>query len=277
MSCAIHDERGFPKPTAISVNGIAIARDAVAREAQHHPAKKPILAWQSAARALVVRELLLQEAHRLAIQATPRSDGTGRRETEEEALIRALIEREVVTPAPDEQSCRRYYLQNRARFRSPAIYEVAHILIAADKRNPEAFAAAKKEAASVLAALRAQPHRFAELARVHSACPSGAQGGNLGQITAGQTTAEFEEALCTLSPGEVTDEPVGSRYGLHIIRLDRKIDGRDLLFETVATAIADYLHQGVTRRASAQFIARLVSRAEIRGIVLDGADVHRVN
>jgi peptidyl-prolyl cis-trans isomerase C len=55
----------------------------------------------------VVRELLLQEAHRLAIEATPKFDGAGRRETEEEALIRALIERGC--RESDEESCRRYY------------------------------------------------------------------------------------------------------------------------------------------------------------------------
>jgi peptidyl-prolyl cis-trans isomerase C len=71
--------------------------------------------------------------------------------------------------------------------------------------------------------------------------------------------------------------PVETRYGLHIIRLDRKIDGRELPFEAVADRIADYLRDSVTRRASAQYIARLVSRAEITGITLEGAEAHRVN
>jgi peptidyl-prolyl cis-trans isomerase C len=276
-ACTVHETLGLPKPAAISVNGVAIARDAIARETQNHAAAKPLLAWQAAARALVIRELLLQEARRVGIEAVPMHDVAGRRETEEEALIRALIEREVVTPEPDEESCRRYYLQNRARFQSAAIFEVAHILFAADKRKPEAFAAAKRAAESVLAELRLEPHRFAELARTHSGCPSAAQGGNLGQITAGQTTPEFDEALRTLSPGELTAMPVVTRYGLHIIRLDRRIDGREHPFAAVATQIADYLRQSVRRRASAQFIARLVSRAQISGIALEGTDAHRVN
>ena len=129
----------------------------------------------------------------------------------------------------------------------------------------------------MLAELRFDPHRFAELARAHSACPSAAQGGNLGQITAGQTTPDFEAALHTLAPGELTATPVATRYGLHIIRLDRKIEGRELPFEAVAPEIADYLRQSVRRRASAQFVARLVSQAQIRGIALEGADAHRVN
>lgn len=277
MTCTVHDTLGVPKPAAISVNGVAIPRDAIARETQNHAAAKPLLAWQAAARALVIRELLLQDARRLAIEAVPMHDDTGRRETEEEALIRALIDREVVTPEPDEETCRRFYSQNRTRFRSQAIFEVAHILFAADKRKPEAFAAATQAAESVLAELRFAPHRFAELARAHSACPSAAQGGNLGQITAGQTTPEFEEALRTLAPGELAAMPVASRYGLHIIRLDRKIDGRELPFAAVAPEIADYLRLSVRRRASAQFVARLVSRAEIRGIAVEGAEAHRVN
>ena len=52
------------KPVTVSVNGVSIARDAIVREMQHHPAPKPIAAWQQAARALVIRELLLQEARR---------------------------------------------------------------------------------------------------------------------------------------------------------------------------------------------------------------------
>ncbi|MFY8113488.1 MAG: peptidylprolyl isomerase, partial [Rhabdaerophilum sp.] len=78
------------KPRTVTVNGVTIPREAIARETQNHPASKPIEAWQAAARALVIRELLLQEATRLEIVAVPLSDGEGRRETDEEARIRAL-------------------------------------------------------------------------------------------------------------------------------------------------------------------------------------------
>ena len=74
----------------------------------------------------------------------------------------------------------------------------------------------------------------AELAQAHSACSSASQGGNLGQITEGQTSSEFEEALFDLEPGSIGQEPVATRYGFHIIRLDRKHEGRELPFELVA-------------------------------------------
>jgi peptidyl-prolyl cis-trans isomerase C len=278
MTCVVHADEVLPRPKTVSVNGVVVARDAIARETQHHPADKPIHAWQAAARALVVRELLLQEARRLGVETEPQADPQGRRETDEEALIRRLIEREVTTPEPDEATCRRYYEHNRTRFRSPALYEAAHILFPAREDDAGTFAAARGEAEAVIVRLRAHPEQFGELARLHSGCPSAAQGGNLGQIGPGQTTAEFERALFALAAGAITEEPVATRYGLHVIRLDRKIEGRDLPFELVADRIADYLREAVRRRAGAQYVARLMSRAQITGIACEGAaEAHRVN
>jgi peptidyl-prolyl cis-trans isomerase C len=277
MSCAIHQPSALPKPSVVSVNGVVVARAAIAREAQHHPAPKPILAWQAAARALVLRELLLQEARRVAVAAEPAVDAQGRRETEDEALIRTLAEREVAVPEADEASCRRYYEQNRRRFRSADIYEAAHILFAAHANDRAAFGQAQQDAAAALAELGQHPERFADLARAHSACPSGAQGGNLGQITAGQTTPEFEQALRALAPGALSAAPVVTRYGVHIIRLDRKIEGRPLPFEFVHERIAAYLTERTRRTATALYIARLVSRAQITGIELAGAEAHQVH
>jgi len=265
------------RPVAVSVNGVSIARDAIVREMQHHPAEKPIAAWQQAARALVIRELLLQEARRLAIAPQPMSDGSGRRETDEEAMMRGLIEREVTVPEPDDETCRRYYDQNGARFRSPDLYEAAHILFAALPADKEAHAKAHDDAAAVLTKLREHPERFAELAKAHSRCPSAAQGGNLGQITHGQTTPEFEQALTALTPGQLCAAPVATRYGFHVIRLDRKHEGRMLPYEAVAGRIADYLRESVRRRADAQYIARLVTAARIEGIELAGAEALRVH
>ena len=118
MSCTMYQLLRDSKPVEVSVNGVIIPRDAIAREVQHHPASKPVEAWLSAARALVVRELLLQEAQRIGISAQSLSDEHGRRETDEDALIRQLIEREVKTPEPDEETCRRYYEQRKRRCRS---------------------------------------------------------------------------------------------------------------------------------------------------------------
>ena len=280
MSCSVHQTvvpKAVPGSQGVKVNGVAIPRDMIAREVQHHPARTPAESLKAAARALVVRELLLQEARRLEIQAEPLVDAEGRRETAEEAAVRALVDREVRTPSADAATCRRYYEQNRLQFRSADIYEAAHILFAASQADAVAYKQARAAAEATLAVLRDHPERFTGLAQANSACLSASQGGNLGQITEGQTTPEFEQALFELEPGSIGPEPVATRYGFHIIRLDRKLEGRDLPFELVAGRIAEYLQESVQRRALAQYLARLATAAQIEGIDLASAESMRVN
>lgn len=256
------------KARSITINGVEISREAIGQEVQNHPAGKPGDAWSAAARALAIRELLLQEARRLALAPEPATDGDGRRETDEEALVRAVVEREVVTPDADEAACRRYYDRNLQRFRSADLYEVSHILLAADPRDAAARDAAKGQAQALIDMIVANPAAFASLARDHSACPSRTVGGNLGQIGPGQTVPEFESALAAMTVGAVHDQPVESRYGFHIVKVDRHEPGRQLPFELVAPRIAAYLDEHVRRTAIRQYISVLAGRAQISGIDL---------
>lgn len=257
-------------PKVVRVNGVAIGRDAISREAQNHPADGPQAAWTAAATALVVRELLLQEARRLGVAAEPIRDDDGRRETEEEAAIRALVEREVRVPSAEETACRRYYDNNRRRFCTATLDEVRHILIMAAPDDAPARTAARRLAADVVAALERDPGAFAGLARELSACPSKTVGGNLGQIGPGQTVPEFETALAAMTPGRVHPEPVETRYGVHVVEVVRRIEGRELPFEAVRERIAGYLEERVRRRALHQYVALLVGRADIEGIDVAG-------
>ena len=265
MDCSLADR--LPKPKTVSVNGTVIPREVIAREVQNHPAQKPILAWQAAARALVVRELLLQESRRLDISAEPLHDAEGRGETAEEAAMRALIEREVSTPAPDETECRRFYEQNRPRFRTGDLYEAAHILIAAPREDAAARTVARTTAGTILSSAQADPALFGELARSRSDCRTSAQnGGHLGQLTRGQTVEEFDAGLARMHEGELAI--VETRYGFHVIRLDRRVLGRMLPFELVRERIADYLATSVQRRALTQYVSVLAGRAIIAGVTL---------
>ncbi|MDZ5649854.1 peptidylprolyl isomerase [Nitrospirillum sp. BR 11828] len=270
VSLDILMQRMKAAPPPITVNGVVIPRQAIAEEVQHFPADNPAQAWQAAARGLVLRELLMQEARRLAITARPQADADGRVETEEDALLRALVEREVAVPEADEASLRRFYGNNTQRFMTPALYEADHILIAARRDDDAAFAAARDKAAALAALLATEPGRFAALARDFSGCPSATVGGSLGQIGPGDTTPDFEAALAVLDEGAISP-PVETRYGVHLIRLNRKIPGRQLPFEAVRDTIARYLTDHVRRQATAQYLALLVGRATIQGIALDGA------
>ena len=267
-ACSIRSSDAFLPRAEISVNGVGLPYAAVAAEAQNHSAASPAEAFTEAARALVVRELLLQEAKRRGLTPEPEQDSAGRRETDEDALIRSLVAAEIPQDEPDEESCRRYFDNNRRRFRSADIYEAAHILIAA---TPETEAAALGAAREIIARLKDDPSGFADAARACSACPSRETGGNLGQITRGQMIEEFESALFAMTPGEMSGEPLRSRYGFHIIRLDRRIEGQEPPFEAARARIASFLSETRERQAIAGFIAHLAQQADIRGISLSAS------
>jgi peptidyl-prolyl cis-trans isomerase C len=256
-----------PRPLlpAITVNGETIPAAAIAAEAQHHhaPKGKPGLAWRAATRALVIRTLLLQEARRRSLDPAPRELAAGRIETEEEALIRQILEIAVIPVEPGEAEIRAAYDADPFRFRAPALFEAAHILI------PAANPAARARAERLLATLRKDPAAFDRLAAEESACPSRANGGRLGQLTAGDTVPEFEAALASLDEGAIA--LVESRYGIHILRLDARAPGEILPFETVRSRLHEALARAAWACAARAFIARLVADATVTGIVLDPA------
>ncbi|MGE0224454.1 MAG: peptidylprolyl isomerase [Acetobacteraceae bacterium] len=262
-------QRSSP-PMPVTVNGVSIARADIAREVQNHHGGSPKQAWEEATRALVIRELLTQRARALGLLAEPRV-ADGLRETEEEALIRGLLEAEIDTPKADEATCRRYYLANLHRFRSADLFEPLHILFKAAQTCQAAYADAIERAHAILAELTRRPERFEELARSLSDCPSAAEGGRLGQVAHGDTTPAFEAAMTSLEAGQICAHPVCTPYGVHILRLDRKVCGRVLPFEQVQARVAAYLEECSWHRAAAQYVSLLAGQASISGIDMRGA------
>ena len=99
----------------------------------------------------------------------------------------------------------------------------AHILIAyagAMRAAPEVTRTkeeAKAEAERVAALAIASPQTFAELAEEHSDGPSGPLGGDLGLWFRGAMVPEFDEALDKMDVGDITNEPVETDFGYHVI------------------------------------------------------------
>lgn len=273
------DTRVPPKPSPVlgnvTIDGVAIPEETILHEAQHHPSKTPGAALQAAARALAIRQLLLNEARRQAIGGDTdngSSGGDGTTENAEDALIRKLTDKEVAVPSATKAECERYYRNNRQRFKSPFLYEARHILVAAAEDNTAERHKAHELAAVLCNTLAKMPDQFAALAKAHSDCPSSAHGGNLGQIGPGSTVREFENALKELQPGEISAAPVASAFGYHVIALDRAIGQELLPFEAVREQIASWLEAQAWSRAAAQYVSILAGKAKISGIELQGAD-----
>jgi peptidyl-prolyl cis-trans isomerase SurA len=135
---------------------------------------------------------------------------------------------------------KRYYFQHQKDFWEPRKPFVRHILfIAEEDASVEIRASKREQAVQVLEQVRAGAD-FPELAKKHSEDVSASSGGEVGWLTKGHLVPEFEEAAFRLKSGEVSDI-VESRYGFHIIKVDKVSSGKSEPLENVKDKIEQIL------------------------------------
>jgi peptidyl-prolyl cis-trans isomerase C len=215
----------------------------------------------AAARQLVVRELLRQRADEVGLDT----------ESDVDAAVEALLEREIPKPEVDDAACRRYYESNPERFCTPVMAEVRHILLAAPPDDVNARAEAEQRAEALIEEAINGNESVSALAARHSDCPSATDGGHLGAVGRGQTVPEFEDVVLRLEPG-LARRPVETRYGFHVVEVVAREGGEPLSYEQVNHLIADYIRERSWRRAVSQYIGQLAADAEIEGVELDVPD-----
>jgi peptidyl-prolyl cis-trans isomerase C len=267
MSAQASAADSAPIAPVVRIDGVEIPESEIAREMQHHPAGSLAEARHMAIQALIVRRLLVGEAERQGIAVADADAG----DAVDDPRIALLLEREIRTPEPDQAACRRYFENNRQLFDRPERYDAAHILLASPADDQEARKAGIEEARNLIAVLQSEPDRFAELALAHSDCPSRDQGGRLGLVSRGETVPEFETFLFSLKPGELCPVPIESRYGVHIIRLDRKLPGEAADFLELHEEIAAYLRLKSRHMALRQYLLLLAGQADIEGFEMEAA------
>ena len=261
------------------INGETIPSARVAAETQNHdgPRNKPGIAWRKAANAIAVRTLLLQEARKRNIRSTVQEVGPGRFETEEEALVRGLLDEAVTVAAPSRNEVLAEWEKDPTRFRSPPLWDVSHMLFACDPRDETARQQALERAEAVCKRVLAEPKSFAKVARDVSECGSKTNGGALGQLGPGDTVPEFEAALRDLGDGDITAKPVLTRHGWHIIRMNVMAEGDVLPFESVKSKISDAMEKASWARAAKDFVQTLVASADISGADLQPVSPRRAD
>lgn len=207
-----------------------------------------------------VHELLRQRAQALDLLAED-ADGDAM-----QAAIEQLLAHEVSVPEPTPEECRRYYDAHPERYRSGELVHARHILFQVTPATPVPTIRAVAEA--MLKELRAQPELFEARARDKSNCPSGAQGGQLGQLARGATVPEFDKALFDGNDLGVLPRLVNTRYGFHIVAVDQRIPGEQLPFEAVAERVARELRNAAEQQALGQYVRVLAGQAELEGVEL---------
>ena len=179
---------------------------------------------------VIAREIFIQEAQKQGLDTT--ADFKAQMELARQTiLIRELFTNYQKSHAVSDEEIKAEY-DKFAATNSGKEYRARHILV-----EKEA------EAKAIIAQLK-KGGKFDEIAKKSSKDPgSGAKGGDLDWAPAGNYVAEFSTALTALTKGQMTDTPVKSQFGYHIIRLDDVRDAQLPKLEEVKPQVAQQLQQ----------------------------------
>ncbi len=156
-------------------------------------------------------------------------------------VMQEVADKATVSP----QELEAYYAQNLIQFTQPEVLNASHILVEDEK-----------EAQKHLAVLKKNPEKFAEIAGAVSKCPSGKQGGDLGEFTPETMVREFSEAALKAEKGAIVG-PVKTQFGYHIIRLNDKKPASLIPLEEVREQLEMHLIQGKQAEAVENFIVQM--------------------
>lgn len=187
------------------------------------------------------------------------------------AALQAFIEKDVISKINiTDAEIKAYYDKNVKRFTEPAdpqdAIRASHILIAVKPdASKEDQAKAEAKAKALIAELNKAPETFAAVAARESACPSKAQGGSLGAFRSGEMVPEFEKAAGALKIGTISQAPVKTSFGYHIIRREALAAAKTIPFDQVKPMIANQLKGEKTQQAIQALLeaAEKASKVEI--------------
>ncbi|MBS0389785.1 MAG: peptidylprolyl isomerase [Proteobacteria bacterium] len=195
---------------------------------------------------VVAREIFMQEAQKRGLEGT--ADYKSQMELARQTiLIRELFvdfqKNNPVTDAEVQAEYDKFVAANAGKE-----YKASHILVAKEDEAKSIIAAIKKGA------------KFEDIAKKQSKDPgSGARGGDLDWANPSSYVPEFTEALVKLEKGKMTQTPVKSQFGWHVIRLDDVRDAQLPKLDEVKPQIAQQLQQ----QKLAKFQEDLRSKAKV--------------
>ncbi|HWR80915.1 MAG TPA: peptidylprolyl isomerase [Pseudomonas sp.] len=221
-------------------------------------------------------ELLRQAAMARGLLSASDAPGTdGVLSEDATSAIEALLEQSLAIPEPSEEACRRHHAAHQATYSTGERVNVRHILFAVTQGVD--VVALRNRAETTLLDVRCHDgsladEAFAKAAATLSNCPSGAEGGNLGWLTAQDCAPEFARELFGHAEVGVLPRLVHSRFGLHVVEVLQREPGQEQAFEAVRGAVAMSLRQTTYVTALRQYLSLLAGEARIEGVDLESAD-----
>lgn len=178
---------------------------------------------------LVNREILIQEANRRGITNTTDFKNQveiARQSIAIRALVQDFVQKNPVTDAEVQAEYDAFKAESTEKE-----YNARHILVETEE-----------QAKDIIAKLKAGA-KFEELAKLSKDPGSAANGGDLDWAPPNAFVQPFSEAMVKLEKGQLTDAPVQTQYGYHVIKLEDVRDAELPSIEEVKPQIADSLQQ----------------------------------
>ena len=195
---------------------------------------------------VVAREVFMQEAQRRGLDAS--DDFKAQMELARQTiLIRELFaDYQKKNPITDTDVKAEY--DKFAAANGGKEFHTRHILLESEADAKQAIADIKKG------------KKFEDVAKAKSKDPGSAQnGGDLDWATAASYVPEFSSAMIKLGKGQMTQEPVKSQFGWHVIRVEEVRDAQLPKFDEVKPQISQQLQQ----QRLANFQQELRSKAKV--------------
>ncbi len=174
---------------------------------------------------LVGNKLLLLDAKRNLFEADPEFKAQLAK-LKDQLLTNFAGEKVISAVTVSDSEAKEYYESNKAQFVSEETVNASHILVDTEELANE-----------LLEKINAGEISFEDAALKHSSCPSKANGGNLGDFGRGQMVAEFDSAVFAMEVGTVSDAPVKTQFGYHLIKLNSKKAADTMPYEEITEEI----------------------------------------
>jgi len=185
------------------------------------------------------RKALVQEARKTGLDKDPAVQRQMAL-AEDTALQSALLSKQV-GPTVTEEAIRARYDKEMADKPGQEEVHARHILVPTEEEAKKVIAELKKGA------------DFATLAKQYSKDPGAAQGGDLGWFKKDEMVPAFSAAAFALKPGQVSDKPVKTEFGWHVIKLEEKRHAEPPTFEQA--------HDGLRQKMIQEGVQKAVKQA----------------
>jgi peptidyl-prolyl cis-trans isomerase C len=164
-------------------------------------------------------------------------------------------------PLPSVEACRRYYRDHQDDFREPDRYLGRQIMLPLGAGDARAQLEAWARAERMIAILSFSPRMFPDLLASYGEALG--TSGQLGPVARGGLPGPLDAMFFALKPGEICPVPILTELGVHVIILDRILDGDVMPFAAVHGRISFLLRQEMRHAAAARHLARLAARHHI--------------